>query len=92
MEFEWDNNKDLLNQKKHGVSFYEAQFAFIDSKRIIALDKKHSNDNELRYFCFGKVKNQILTVRFTVRNEKIRIFGAGYWREGKEKYEKENKL
>lgn len=34
----------------------------------------------------------VATVRFTVRNDKIRIFGAGYWRQGKKIYEKENKI
>ena len=29
----------------------------------------------------------IITVRFTMRNENIRIIGAGYWREGRDKYE-----
>ncbi len=33
-----------------------------------------------------------MTVRFTIRDNKIRIFGAGYWREGKKKYEEKNKL
>jgi len=38
------------------------------------------------------VERGILTVRFTVRKISIRIFGAGFWREGKEFYEKENDL
>ena len=28
--FEWDEAKDLENQQKHGVSFLEAQHAFLD--------------------------------------------------------------
>ena len=35
-----------------------------------------------------KIKNKICTVRFTYRNGCIRIFGAGYWRQGKKDYEK----
>jgi hypothetical protein len=34
----------------------------------------------------------ILTVRFTWRSGKIRIFGAGYWRKGQKIYVKQNKL
>lgn len=30
--FEWDEAKDSVNQSKHGVSFYEAQRAFLDVK------------------------------------------------------------
>ena len=43
MTFEWDENKDVLNKEKHNISFEEAQFAFLDPKRIILEDKKHSN-------------------------------------------------
>lgn len=92
-EFEWDENKNLTNQRKHGVSFEEAQYVFLDSKRVIAEDLSHSQ-NEPRYYCFGKDKNNegILTVRFTYREKRIRIFGAGYWRKGKKVYEQSNSL
>ena len=89
--FEWDENKNRLNQKKHDISFEEAQYAFSDSKRIIAKDLEHSESEE-RYYCFGKINENIVTVRFTYRNNKIRIIGAGYWRKGKQIYEKENKI
>jgi len=89
--FEWDDVKDLQNQESHDVSFSLAQFAFTDPNRIIAKDLNHS-DEENRYFCFGKVEDGILTVRFTYRSERIRIFGAGYWRRGKKIYEQENHL
>jgi uncharacterized DUF497 family protein len=47
---------------------------------------------EKRWFCLGKNKSEVLTVRFTFRNNRIRIIGAGYWRKGKKRYEEENKL
>ena len=89
--FEWNENKNLENQQKHGVSFEEAQYAFLDEARIIAEDLSHSQD-EKRYFCFGlnQDRSGILTVRFTLREGKIRIFGAGYWRRGKKVYEQAN--
>jgi len=89
--FEWDENKNKLNQKKHTISFEEAQYAFSDSNRIIARDLEHSGSEE-RFYCFGKIDESIVTVRFTYRNNKIRIIGAGFWRKGKEIYEKENKI
>ena len=73
------------------VAFADAQYAFADSHRVIAEDINHS-DSEERYYCFGKVGDGILTVRFTYRNEVIRIIGAGYWRKGKAIYEHENKV
>jgi uncharacterized DUF497 family protein len=89
--FEWDEAKDKDNQKKHGVSFTAAQKAFFDNKRVIAEDTRHSNE-EKRYYCIGRVSDGILTVRFTVRRHTIRIFGAGYWRRGKQIYEEQNKI
>lgn len=89
--FEWDEEKNVFNQKKHNISFKEAQFVFADPQRIIAKDIEHSGSEE-RYFCFGKLDDNIVTVRFTYRKGKIRIFGAGYWRKGKQIYEKENKI
>ncbi len=92
-EFEWDETKNLDNQRKHGVSFEEAQYAFLDTRRLIAEDVSHS-ENEQRYYCFGIDKNQegILTVRFTYREHRIRIIGAGYWRKGKKIYEQTNSI
>ena len=89
--FEWDANKDAENQKKHGMPFSLAQYAFADARRVIAEDLIHS-ETEKRYFCFGEVEGGILTVRFTYRGSVIRIFGAGYWRKGKAIYEHENQI
>jgi hypothetical protein len=73
------------------VSFGEAQFAFADPKRVIARDLKHGKTED-RFYCFGIVKDGIMTVRFTYRERAIRIFGAGYWRQGKVIYERENQI
>ena len=92
MIFEWDDSKNLENSEKHNVSFEMAQNAFFDKNRVIIKDKKHSKKEE-RFFCIGNDGNGIVTVRFTMRNGNIRIIGAGYWREGRYKYEqKKNNL
>jgi uncharacterized protein len=88
-DFEWDDVKDGVNRAKHGVGFELAQLAFLDPVRVIAEDLGHGG-GERRYFCFGRVDDAIMTVRFTWRSEKIRIFGAGYWRKGRAIYEKAN--
>ena len=87
--FEWDDQKEKRNLEKHSVTFFEAQRAFADKKRVILEDLDHSK-KEKRYYCIGKVESHILTIRFTYREGNIRIFGAGYWRKGKQIYEKEN--
>lgn len=77
--------KNQENIQKHGVSFEEAQEAFIDPNRILVKDTFHSTTEE-RWFCVGNIEVGIVTVRFIYREEKIRIFGAGYWRKMKKKY------
>jgi uncharacterized DUF497 family protein len=91
VRFEWDPAKDRANQEKHGVSFVEAQLAFADPRRVIAEDRAHSSTED-RHYCIGRFGEEILTVRFTYREDVIRIFGAGYWRKGKQIYERENKI
>ena len=89
MEFEWHEGKNRLNIAKHGISFHEAKHVFSDNKRVIILDKKHSA-HEKRYFCIGKTREgKIATVRFVIRESRIRIIGAGYWREGRSIYEQQ---
>jgi uncharacterized protein len=89
--FDWDPRKDAANQAKHGVSFYEAQFAFADPSRVIARDLSHSRSED-RFYCFGRIGRGILTVRFTYRHGVIRIIGAGFWRKGRAVYEQETGL
>jgi uncharacterized DUF497 family protein len=89
--FDWDPQKDTENQRKHGVSFSRAQYAFADSMRVIAKDITHSQTEE-RFYCFGEVDGGVLTVRFTYRASVVRIIGAGYWRKGKAIYERENQI
>ena len=91
VRFEWDPTKDLENQAKHGVSFSRAQHAFADRKRVIAEDLTHGA-SERRYYCFGALDGGILTVRFTFRARVVRIHGAGFWRKGKQIYERRNQI
>lgn len=85
-EFAWDERKEEQNRKRHGLDFREASEAFFDPGRIIVVDENHSTQ-EPRYFCIGKVKGRVVTVRFTYREERVRIIGAGYWRKGRRFYE-----
>lgn len=86
--FIWDEDKEVENVRKHKVDFVEAAQAFADPGRKIFVDEKHSV-LEMRLFCVGKVEGHVSTVRFTVRDEKIRIIGAGLWRKGRDAYEKD---
>jgi uncharacterized DUF497 family protein len=61
----------------------------LDPRRVIVEDFGHG-DREQRYFCFGRVADGVMTVRFTWRAPRIRIIGAGYWRKGRKVYEQES--
>ena len=91
ISFEWDEQKNKQNIRKHRVSFEIAQNAFLDPNRLIYEDVTHSTKAEPRYYCIGLVSSKICTVRFTFRNHKIRIFGAGYWRKERKIFENTKK-
>lgn len=69
MTFEWDKNKNLINQKKQdGISFEYAARVFLDSKRIETLDENYSDESEERYNVIGCVE-RIVFVVYTERGE-----------------------
>ena len=88
MRFAWDPAKETANLAAHGVDFSEAQRAFGDPRALVIFDAAHSTKRELRWWLLGKVDTRILLVRYTHRSGGVvRIIGAGYWRQGKERYE-----
>jgi len=50
--FEWDENKNQINQKKHGINFEEASSVFYDEKAILFDDPEHSEWEE-RFILLG---------------------------------------
>ncbi|MEK6705481.1 MAG: BrnT family toxin [Bdellovibrionota bacterium] len=48
-KFEWDQEKESENIRKHGIDFRMAALVFADPWRLIAIDAAHS-DRESRYF------------------------------------------
>ena len=71
---EWDDNKNSVNVKKHGISFETAALVFADEERIEYYDKLHSLDED-RYVVIGCVQG-ILYVVYTMRRETARIISA----------------
>ena len=91
ISFEWDEEKDKLNQKIHGIAFEDAKFVFNDPNKIILPDLYHSEDEE-RWLAIGIV-NSVLFVVFTERGENIiRIISARKGTKAEEKiyYEHNN--
>lgn len=69
MKFEWDENKNLNNIKKHGISFEEAAFVFSDIDAISIFDEVHS-DSEERWITIGRIITHGITV--VVHTERIK--------------------
>jgi len=89
MRFEWDPLKELSNIRKHNVSFRDATQAFDDIDGLDIKDEKHSL-HEIRWHWVGKISDgRIITVRYTMRGDVIRIFGAAEWREYRKVYYEE---
>ena len=77
MIFEWDENKNRLNKKKHGISFEVAVRVFLDDKRIERFDEEHSTLDEERINIIGRAADfLVLFVVSTDRNGATRIISA----------------
>jgi hypothetical protein len=75
--FEWDDNKNQTNIKKHDIDFETAIRIFADENRIDLYDEEHSAYEE-RYLTIGIVDTVtvLVTVSYTERDEALRIISA----------------
>jgi uncharacterized DUF497 family protein len=106
IRFEWDEAKNLSNQRQHGVSFQLASQVFFQLPSQVFLDplfvsvKDRIQDGEQRWRTYGEVEGSLLMmVAYTVREEDphgttrevIRILSARYAsRKERQRYEHEN--
>ncbi len=77
MKFEWDENKNLINQRKHGISFEEAMTVFYDEQALLEYDAFHSSYEE-RFRILGcSSEGNVLLVVHCIRDEStIRIISS----------------
>lgn len=69
--FEWDENKSIINQKKHGVSFEEAKTVFFDENALLEYDEEHSCEED-RFRILGiSTEGNVLLVAHCIREETI---------------------
>jgi len=91
LKFEWDEEKNRENIRKHGVSFQEAQSVFLDENAVRYFDPDHSGDED-RFVMLGmsfQLRVLVVCHCFRKNDEIIRIISArkadkkeagGYWR------------
>ena len=70
IKFEWDNNKNLINIKKHKISFEDAIYVFSDKNALIMKDEEHS-DYEDRFITMGILIESLLLLLFIQTEQKI---------------------
>ena len=78
IRFEWDENKNRANIKKHKVSFEEAKTVFYDENARLISDPDHSNSED-RFILLGLSHNAKLLVvihTYKEQDELIRIISA----------------
>ncbi|MBU3950290.1 MAG: BrnT family toxin [Proteobacteria bacterium] len=73
MTFEWDDNKNVSNKMKHGISFEEAKRLWNDPFRV---EIQISFPDEDRSILIGRMDNKIWTAVFTFREDSIRIISV----------------
>ncbi len=78
IRFSWDEQKNRTNQKKHRVSFDEAQTVFFDENAIEYFDPDHSVDED-RFLMLGisfRLRVLVVSYRLRQRGSEIRIISA----------------
>ena len=78
IRFEWDENKNTINKRKHRISFEEAQTVFYDAEALVIPDPDHSQDEE-RFIILGMSRRgNLLVVCHCYRESEtvIRIISA----------------
>ena len=76
MEYEWNPEKDRINQRLHGVSFAEASTVFLDPLAATVPDNRFALE-EFRFRTTGyTLTNRLIIVAHTDRDDRIRIISA----------------
>lgn len=78
MQFEWDEEKNELNRRKHGIDFNLAKLVFQDPAAIV--DDDCGSYDEDRFRVLGSVGDKIFVVLYTYRygGDVIRLISARY--------------
>lgn len=68
VKIRWDGAKNLANQKKHGISFDEAQDLFTSGEYLEIFDAEHSETEE-RFVAIGLINRGLIVVVWTQSEE-----------------------
>lgn len=90
LKFEWDESKNALNRKKHGIWFEEATSVFDDPLARLFVDPEHSDEERFILLGFSSSARLLVVVHCYRESESlVRIVSARKaTRKESEKYEK----
>ena len=71
--FEWDEEKEDINFKKHGIRFRTAVKVFLDPRKMIRRDDEHA---EGRFDILGKVGKVLFVVCIFKDANTVRLISA----------------
>lgn len=80
IRFVWDERKNLINQRKHGVSFEEGQTVFADDNALFMHDPDHSEEED-RFLLLGlSAVARLLVVCHCYREESDTVRIISVWK------------
>jgi uncharacterized DUF497 family protein len=74
MDFEWDQTKNYHNIAKHGIDFEDAKHIF--EQPILVRRDDRRNYGEERFIATGAMKDVVVIMTFTLREQRMRIISA----------------
>jgi hypothetical protein len=70
-EFEWDENKNVINIEQHDIDFNDAWMIF-ENAMLRKMDTRKDYSEE-RWVALGKLRDIVVVIVYTFRQSKIRV-------------------
>ncbi len=75
LDFEWDGEKNRLNQQRHGISF-EDVVGFLDDPCLVERLDLREDYGEDRIIAFAMVHTRVLAIVYVERDNALRLISA----------------
>jgi uncharacterized protein len=82
---EWDDAKNLANQRKHGISFEEAEELFAEGSDYLEIFDGGHSESEDRFIAIGPISRGVVLVVLTERDEETLRLISARWASEREK-------
>ena len=77
VKVEWDENKNLQNQNKHGIGFEEVQGLFLSGAEYLEVFDWEHSEQEDRFIAVGPLSWGVVVIVWTPRDEDtVRVISA----------------